>query len=80
MGADPPVGTMAVEPVEAKVVELLPNASYRLELDSREQVVAHPAAAKAANFVRLRPNDRVLVELSPYDRTRGRIVKLLEKD
>lgn len=65
--------------VEATVVELLPNASYRLELDSRETVVAHPAAAKAANFVRLRPRDRVLVELSPHDRGRGRIIRLLEK-
>ena len=71
---------MAAEPVEATVLELLPNAAYRLELESREQVVAHAAAAKAANFVRLRPKDRVLVELSPHDRKRGRIIRLLEKD
>jgi translation initiation factor IF-1 len=71
---------MGAETVEAKVIELLPNAGYRLELESREQVVAHAAAAKTANFVRLRPNDRVLVELSPHDRKRGRIVKLLSKD
>jgi translation initiation factor IF-1 len=71
---------MGAEAVEAKVIELLPNAGYRLELESREQVVAHAAAAKTANFVRLRPNDRVLVELSPHDRKRGRIVKLLSKD
>jgi translation initiation factor IF-1 len=71
---------MGAETVEAKVIELLPNAGYRLELDSREQVLAHAAAAKTANFVRLRPNDMVLVELSPHDRKRGRIVKLLSKD
>lgn len=71
---------MAAGPVEATVLELLPNAAYRLELESREQVVAHAAAAKAANFVRLRANDRVLVELSPHDRKRGRIIRLLEKD
>ena len=71
---------MSAETVEAKVIELLPNAGYRLELESREQVVAHAAAARTANFVRLRPNDKVLVELSPHDRKRGRIVKLLSKD
>ena len=71
---------MGAETVEAKVLELLPNAGYRVELETREQVVAHAAAAKTANFVRLRPNDRVLVELSPHDRKRGRIVKLLSKD
>ncbi|MEO8657666.1 MAG: translation initiation factor IF-1 [Bryobacteraceae bacterium] len=71
---------MTVEPVEATVLELLPNAAYRVELASREQVVAHAAPAKVANFVRLRPKDRVLVELSPHDRKRGRIVRLLEKD
>ncbi len=72
---------MDAAPVEARVLALLPNAGYRLELaESREQVVAHAAAAKTANFVRLRPNDRVLVELSPHDRKRGRIVKLLDKE
>ncbi|MFN3323631.1 MAG: translation initiation factor IF-1 [Bryobacteraceae bacterium] len=65
--------------VEATVLELLPNAGFRLELDSREQVIAHAAAATAANFVRLRPKDRVLVRLSPHDRTRGRIIGLLKK-
>jgi translation initiation factor IF-1 len=62
---------------EATVVELLPNAAYRLELDSRARVIAHPAAGSQTNFVRLRLRDRVLVELSSRDDTRGRIVKLL---
>lgn len=61
----------------ATVLELLPNATYRVELESREQVLAHAAAA-AKNFVRVRPGDRVRVELSAHDRTRGRIVKLLK--
>lgn len=65
------------ERAEATVVELLPNAAYRLELDSRARVLAHPAAGSETNFVRLRPKDRVLVELSPHDSTRARIVKLL---
>jgi len=65
--------------VAAVVLELLPNAAYRLELEGREQVIAHAAGVKQANFVRLRPKDRVLVELSPHDRTRGRIIRLLTK-
>ena len=74
-------GAEAVEPgrerAEATVIELLPNAAYRLELDSRARVIAHPAAGSGTNFVRLRPKDRVLVELSPHDNTRAKIVKLL---
>lgn len=63
--------------VEAKVLELLPQGAVKLELESRAQVIGHPAGAAKVNFVRLRPNDRVLVELSPHDKSRGRIVKLL---
>lgn len=62
---------------EAKVLELLPNGTVRLELDNRMEVIAHPAKAVEANFVRLRPNERVLVVVSPHDPGRGRIVKLL---
>ncbi|MBX5496041.1 MAG: translation initiation factor IF-1 [Bryobacteraceae bacterium] len=58
---------------------MLPNAAYRLEIEGREQVVAHAPSATVANFVRLRPKDKVLVELSPHDRTRGRIIRLLKK-
>ncbi|MGH9665646.1 MAG: translation initiation factor IF-1 [Bryobacteraceae bacterium] len=65
--------------VEATVIELLPNAAYCLRLENEERVVAHPAAASKKNFVRVRPGDRVRVELSPRDRTRGRIVELLNK-
>lgn len=64
---------------EATVIELLPNAAYRLELDSRTKIIAHPAPGSQTNFVRLRLRDRVLVELSARDRTRARIVKLLGK-
>lgn len=62
----------------AVVLELLPHGGVRVELESREQVLAHPAGITKTNFVRLRPKDRVLVELAPGDRGRGRIVKLLE--
>lgn len=67
------------EVVIGTVVELLPNATYRLELESRDAVLAHAAGTRRANFVRVRPKDKVLVELSPHDRTRGRIVRLLKK-
>jgi translation initiation factor IF-1 len=60
--------------VTATVLEELPNALYRVELESRQQVLAHPVGAVKRNFVRLRPGDRVRVELSPQDCTRGRIV------
>jgi len=64
---------------EATVVELLPGAAYRLRLDDESQVVAHAAGAATKNFMRLRPGDRVRVELSPHDATRGRILELLKK-
>ena len=70
---------MQEEGVTATVVELLPNATYRLQLAGEERVVAHAAARKSLNFVRLRAGDRVTVGLSPHDRTRGRITRLLSK-
>ncbi len=65
--------------VVATVIELLPNAACRLELESRAQVIAHCAGAGSVNFVRVRPKDKVLVELSPHDRTRGRMVEVLKE-
>ncbi|MBI2689583.1 MAG: translation initiation factor IF-1 [Acidobacteria bacterium] len=65
------------EPMEAVVVELLPQALIRLELTgSKRQILAHAAGAKEVNFVRLRPGDPVMVAVSEQDRTRGRIVSL----
>ena len=78
MGIDAAVSAQEKSGVVATVVELLPNATYRLELESRSEVLAHAGAASSANFVRLRPKDKVLVELSPHDKTRGRIVELLK--
>ena len=65
--------------VSAEVVELLPSAGYRLRLENEDVVLAHAAGAAVKNFMRLRPGDRVRVELSARDKTRGRIVELLEK-
>ncbi len=63
--------------VRATVLELMPSGIVRLELESRSQVLAHPASAKILNTTRLRPGDRVEVALSPHDKTRGRIIRLL---
>ena len=63
----------------AEVVELLPSSGVRVKLENEDLVIAHAAGAAVKNFVRLRPGDRVRVELSERDKTRGRIVELLEK-
>jgi translation initiation factor IF-1 len=59
--------------VEGKVTEPLPNAMFRVELDSGHEVLAHISGRLRMNFIRILPGDRVRVELSPYDLTRGRI-------
>lgn len=60
--------------VEGKVIEPLPNAMFRVELDNGHRVLAHVSGKIRLNFIRILPGDRVLLELSPYDLTRGRIV------
>lgn len=59
--------------VEGTVVEPLPNAVFRVELENGHQVLAHISGKMRMNFIRILPGDRVTVELSPYDLTRGRI-------
>jgi translation initiation factor IF-1 len=59
--------------VEGTVVEPLPNAMFRVELDNGHRVLAHVSGKMRMNFFRILPGDRVKVELSPYDLTRGRI-------
>ena len=65
--------------VEATVIELLPNLTFRLRLENEDRVIAHATGATAANFVRVRPGDKVRVALSPHDKSRGRILELLKK-
>ncbi|HKB06881.1 MAG TPA: translation initiation factor IF-1 [Candidatus Polarisedimenticolia bacterium] len=60
--------------VEAVVVEPLPNAMFRVQLENKHQVLAHISGKMRKNFIRILTGDRVLVELSPYDLSRGRIV------
>jgi len=59
--------------VEGTVVEPLPNAMFRVELKNGHKVLAHVSGKIRMNFIRILPGDRVLVELSPYDLSRGRI-------
>jgi translation initiation factor IF-1 len=60
--------------VMATVIEPLPNAMFRVELENKHQVLAHISGKMRKNFIRILAGDRVAVELSPYDLTRGRIV------
>ncbi|MCI0331005.1 MAG: translation initiation factor IF-1 [candidate division Zixibacteria bacterium] len=60
--------------VEGKVIEPLPNAMFKVELDNGHQVLAHISGKMRMHYIRILPGDKVTVELSPYDLTRGRIV------
>ncbi|MGV8119267.1 MAG: translation initiation factor IF-1 [Candidatus Xenobiia bacterium LiM19] len=60
--------------VEGTVMEALPNAMFRVELPNGHKVLAHVSGKIRMNFIRILPGDKVTVELSPYDLTRGRIV------
>ncbi|MEJ5186333.1 MAG: translation initiation factor IF-1 [Candidatus Geothermincolales bacterium] len=60
--------------VEGTVVEPLPNAMFRVELDNGHKVLAHISGKMRMHYIRILPGDRVVVELSPYDINRGRIV------
>ena len=60
--------------VEAVVKEALPNASFKVELENGHQVLAHVSGKMRMNFIRILPGDKVVVELSPYDLSRGRII------
>ena len=60
--------------VEATVKEALPNTMFRLELDNGHKVLAHISGKMRMHFIRILPGDRVTVEVSRYDPTRGRIV------
>ena len=59
--------------VEGTVIEPLPNAMFQVELENGHKVLAHVSGKIRMNFIKIFPGDRVTVELSPYDLTRGRI-------
>ena len=60
--------------IEGTIVEALPNAMFRVELSNGHKVLAHISGKMRQHYIRILPEDRVVVELSPYDLTRGRIV------
>jgi translation initiation factor IF-1 len=60
--------------VEGVVLETLPNAMFRVELENKHQVLAHISGKMRMHFIKILPGDKVTLELSPYDLTRGRIV------
>ena len=60
--------------IEGTVVEPLPNAMFRVELENGHKVLSHISGKMRMHYIRILPGDRVVVELSPYDLTRGRIV------
>ncbi|MFD1673128.1 MULTISPECIES: translation initiation factor IF-1 [Alicyclobacillus] len=59
--------------VEGKVIEPLPNAMFRVELENGHKILAHVSGKIRMHYIKILPGDRVTVELSPYDLTRGRI-------
>lgn len=59
--------------LEGEVVEALPNTMFRVRLDNGHEILAHISGKMRMNYIRILPGDRVKVELSPYDLTRGRI-------
>ena len=60
--------------VEGKVVAALPNATFKVELDNGHVVLCHVSGTMRKHYIRILPDDKVLVELSPYDLSRGRII------
>jgi len=60
--------------VEGRVVEKLPNATFKVKLENGHIILAHISGKLRMNFIRIIPGDKVLIEMSPYDLTKGRIV------
>ncbi len=66
--------------VAGKVVELLPNTMFRVELANGQRIIAHISGRMRLHFIRILPGDKVMVEMSPYDLTKGRITFRKKKD
>ena len=59
--------------IEGKILEAMPNAMFRVELENGHEILAHISGKIRKNFIRILPGDRVKVEMTPYDLTKGRI-------
>ena len=60
--------------IEGVVVEKLPNAMFQVELENGHKILAHISGKMRMNFIRILPGDKVTIEMSPYDLTKGRII------
>ncbi|MDP8216059.1 MAG: translation initiation factor IF-1 [Candidatus Kaelpia imicola] len=60
--------------VEGKITETLPNATFKVEIEGGHKVLAHVSGKMRMHYIKILPGDKVLLELSPYDLTRGRII------
>ncbi|HDI51764.1 translation initiation factor IF-1 [candidate division KSB1 bacterium] len=60
--------------VDGTIIETLPNATFRVELENGHRILAHISGKMRMHFIKILPGDKVTVELSPYDLTRGRII------
>jgi translation initiation factor IF-1 len=67
------MGKSGVIEVEGIVKEALPNTTFKVELENGHEILAHSSGKMRMNFIRILPGDKVKIELSPYDLTRGRI-------
>jgi len=63
---------------EGTIIETLPSTTFRVKLDNGHEVLAHISGRMRVNYIRLLPGDRVILEMSPYDLNRGRIVQRLK--
>jgi translation initiation factor IF-1 len=63
--------------LEGKIKETLPSTTFKVELENGHEILAHISGRMRVNYIRLLPGDKVLVEMSPYDLTKGRVVQRL---
>lgn len=63
-----------VERKEGEIIETLPNTNFKVKLEDGEEILAHLCGKMRMNFIKVLPGDKVIVEVSPYDKEKGRIV------
>jgi len=67
-------GQKEVIKIEGEIIETLPNAMFRVKIDSGHVILAHISGRMRMNYIKILPGDRVMIEMTPYDLTKGRIV------
>lgn len=76
----PMANTKEVIRMEGEVIESLPSATFKVRLDNGHEVLGHISGKMRVHYIRLLPGDRVTIEMSPYDLTKGRIVHRLRQE